>query len=194
MHRFAIPDPGPLGTLAQIRAALRSAEHAVADFFGTLPDDDLYHRLPGRWSPMDDLRHITRTAGGLAWGLHKPKLLLRLRFGRAKRPIASYAELADRGLASLEAGFVAVPGHVPTPEEVVDRASYRADKLQNWAAANADLQDALDGWSDRQIDRIVLPHPALGRLSVREMLYNAHMHHFHHIDVARLRIAERAGS
>jgi hypothetical protein len=194
MSHFAIPDPGPLDTVAQIRAALRSAERAVGAFFGTLSDADLFHRVPGQWSPMDDLRHITRTAGGLARGLEKPKLLLRLRFGRAKAPAASYVELARRGMAALEGGFVAVPAHVPAAEEVVDRASYREDKLHNWAAANADLQAALGGWSDRQIDHIMLPHPALGRLSVREMLYNAHMHHFHHIDVARLRVADRAAS
>lgn len=191
MTHYPIQDPGPLDTLARIRAALRDAENAVTRFFGGLPDDDLFHRPPGGWSPMDDLRHITRTVGGLAWGLEKPKLLLRLRFGRAKGPIASYAELAARGLEVLEAGYVAVPGHVPAPEEVHDRVSYRTEKLANWASANGDLQDALDGWSDRQIDRILLPHPALGRLTVREMLYNAHMHHFHHIDVARRRVAER---
>ena len=189
---YPIHDPGPLDTLAQIRAALRDAEKTVAKYFRELPDDDLFHRPPGRWSPMDDLRHITRTAGGLAWGLEKPKLLLRLRFGRRKRPIASHRELAERGQEVLDAGFVAVPDHVPAPEEIDDRVSYRSAKLANWASANGDLQDALEGWSDRQIDGIMLPHPSLGRLTVREMLYNAHAHHLHHIDVARRRVAERA--
>ena len=42
-------------------------------------------------------------------------------------------------------------------------------------------------WSEKKLDRYQAPHPALGKLTIREMLYFTIFHNVHH---ARL-VAER---
>jgi len=47
---------------------------------------------------------------------------------------------------------------------------------------------ALDGWSERALDRLRLPHPALGKLTVREIVLFTLYHNIHHAtNVARRR-------
>jgi hypothetical protein len=40
---------------------------------------------------------------------------------------------------------------------------------------------ALQGWSEQALDRLRLPHPGLGLLTVREMLLFTLYHNAHHV-------------
>jgi len=48
-------------------------------------------------------------------------------------------------------------------------------------------------WSELQMDRIRLPHPVLGKLSVREMLFFTLYHNQHHLDAAKRRLPRFGG-
>ncbi len=60
--------------------------------------------------------------------------------------------------------------------------------MGHWNQSSDDLLAAMDRWRDSDLDRLRLPHPLLGKLTVREMLYFTLYHNAHH---AR-RIVERA--
>jgi hypothetical protein len=51
----------------------------------------------------------------------------------------------------------------------------------------------MGGWSERQLDRIRLPHPVLGKLSVREMLFFTLYHNQHHIEAVKRRLTRFSG-
>jgi hypothetical protein len=59
-------------------------------------------------------------------------------------------------------------------------------KREETAAA---LHAALGRWGERSLDRLRLPHPALGTLTVREMLLFTLYHNLHHVLV----VARRKG-
>ena len=51
---------------------------------------------------------------------------------------------------------------------------------------DSELVSAAGGWSEGDLDRVRLPHPLLGTLTVREMLLFALYHGLHHVNsVAR---------
>jgi hypothetical protein len=50
------------------------------------------------------------------------------------------------------------------------------------------VQSAFQRWPEPALDRYQLPHPLLGRLTVREMLAFSVYHHAHHLR----RVAERS--
>ncbi len=54
------------------------------------------------------------------------------------------------------------------------------------------LAQGIERWSDAQLDRRCLPHPLLGKLSVREMLFFTLYHNLHHVQVAERRRREAA--
>lgn len=179
-------------TLDEVRAALRAANDEVDRYFSELPADALYRRAAAsEWAPIDDLRHLNRTVGATARGLAMPKIALLLRFGRARRPSLPYDELRARYMSLLRNGLTAPQRYAPPPAEFDDAEAYRARTLARWRDVSGALDRAIRRWSERSADRYVLPHPALGRLTIREMLYFSHGHSLHHIEVARRRV-ERA--
>ncbi|MEO1370066.1 MAG: DinB family protein, partial [Acidobacteriota bacterium] len=68
-------------------------------------------------------------------------------------------------------------------------AEWRAQIMGHFRTAGRQLDAAVAGWSDRQLDTLRLEHPILGAMTVRELLYFTLYHNAHH---AR-RIRERAG-
>ena len=46
------------------------------------------------------------------------------------------------------------------------------------------LTKAMEKWTESQLDAYRLPHPLLGRLTVREMMLFTLIHNQHHVDVA----------
>jgi uncharacterized damage-inducible protein DinB len=53
---------------------------------------------------------------------------------------------------------------------------------------NSRLVAALERWSDRNLDRIQLPHPILGKITAREMVFFTIYHGHHHIAAAKSRL------
>ena len=108
-------------TRDDISAALAAAENEVAAFFTSLSADELSRRVASAWTAFEQLEHLTSAVGAVARGFAAPKLLLRLRFGRAKQPGRSYLELRDDYRARLAAmiwlngGTVASSGRDETP-------------------------------------------------------------------------------
>jgi len=52
--------------------------------------------------------------------------------------------------------------------------------LQRWQKVAAGLDAVLERWDDKRLDRYQLPHPVLGKLTVREMLFFTLYHNKHH--------------
>ena len=59
--------------------------------------------------------------------------------------------------------------------------------IQKWLEVSERLPAALANWNEKALDRHCLPHPVLGKLTVREMLFFTLYHNTHHVnDVERL--------
>lgn len=139
------------------------------------------------WSPAQHLDHLVRSVKPLAQALGMPRLILRLLFGRAEAS-RRLDEVVGVYLGKLEAGAGAGGQFVPAP--VADSSRDAQQKLVfRWLKTGQDLDNALAGWSDADLDRYRLPHPLLGKLTVREMVAWSLYHGHHHW----ARMAERSG-
>ncbi|HUG42340.1 MAG TPA: DinB family protein [Longimicrobiales bacterium] len=184
--------PRAPSTLPDIAARIGEVRDEIGAYVGGLAADDLFHRVPGVWAPIDDLRHLVRVNAALAKGLGLPGWMLRLRFGRPARGAWSYARLTTLYDALLSTGAKAPTAYVPPQGLVADRDAYRARTLERWRGVNEQLLRRVEQLSERGADRAALPHPGLGLLSLREMLFFTIHHDLHHLAVARRRVADRA--
>ncbi len=183
---------GPLDREALGRA-LDEAHAEVTDYFGGLDPDDLFARPADGWAPIDDLRHLRRMGSVILAGLAAPRLLLWWRYGRTRRGSRPYEEVYHEYMAMLSSGFEAPPEFVPPSLRSINREGYRSDLLVRWAGLRGETRLALERWDEAALDRYRLPHPALNRVTIREMLYFMHGHNLHHVQVARRRVeANRA--
>ena len=176
-------------TRDDISAALAAAENEVAAFFTSLSADELSRRVASAWTAFEQLEHLTSAVGAVARGFAAPKLLLRLRFGRAKQPGRSYLELRDDYRARLAAGGRASGAFVPKPVDTTAPIEKRRDDLvERWRRRNGRLRSALSSWNEAQLDKIRLPHPLLGSITAREMLFFAIYHAEHHLVATKSRL------
>jgi hypothetical protein len=168
---------------AELDAALAAAEQEVAAFFAALPGEALLRREGEAWSPAEHLRHLDRSVRAVTRGLEMPRWLLWLRFLPAGAPSRTFSGLRDAYRARLAAGGRATAGFIPVREDVpaAEGDTYRVRLLERWAAANERLRAALARWPERSLDRIRMPHPLLGKITVREMMFFTLYHAHHHI-------------
>ncbi len=162
----------------------RNAIHAAllqhhADFIAcvqAIPSDRRHTSPSGKWSPAQQLDHILRSVAPVQMAMGLPKWFLRLAFGKPNRAARSYDVLVQRYQEKLAAGGRASGRFVPTdtPARSVERMS--AD-LRTVVAA---LTKRVNNWSDQDLDTTLLPHPLLGKLTMREMLYFTIYHVQHH--------------
>ena len=131
-----------------------------------------------RWSPAQQVRHLTRATWPLARALAMPRIALALRFGLALRRRSTYPSIVARYEKLLEerpqAGRFA-PDADDSPDE-----ERRAEIMARFRDAVSRLAAASGGWSEGTLDRIRLPHPLLGKLTMREMLWFTVFHTAHH--------------
>ena len=176
--------------LSEILRALSHVEAEVDAFFGSLAEDEFMLRIGDAWTPAEHLAHLNTSVSAVAHGTSASPWLLRFRFGRSRAPSRSYEAMRQIYRARLAQGAGATGPYVPSRQDMPSGtvAAHRAEILARWRRVNARLREALEGWSERKLDRIRLPHPLLGKLTVREMLFFTLYHNQHHIEAAKRRL------
>jgi hypothetical protein len=166
----------------EILVALESNQDAIVSFFSAQPEAALFTGDPERWGPAHHLAHLAATSQAIARGLRKSELPL-----HPDRHSRGYGELIGVATAALQAAPKATlleRGRAV----VVPPGTSRAELVEAYRTASADLRAAAAVWRDDELDRRALPHPYLGALTVREMLLFCVFHERHHLKSVRTRL------
>ena len=139
--------------------------------------------------PATTSRHLAKSNFPVARALAQPKLVLLVLFGPQRRPSQSFTGMRETYQARLRQGADAgrfAPSAQPQPS---DPNAWRREVLDRWRKSVDLLGKQTAGWNDRQLDRYRIPHPLLGKLSVREMLFFTLYHNAHHLNLVAGRVA-----
>lgn len=167
--------------LPSIRASLRTLNAEIREQLATLSVDEFLAPQGEYWSPAGHLRHLIKSVRPLAGALAKPKLVLWFLFGKAKKASRSHDEIVQVYLDALESGRAQAGKFGPSSRKhEVDDAAFQELVLQRWQKVCSELDAVLERWDEQRLDRYQLPHPVLGKLTVREMLFFTLYHNKHH--------------
>ncbi|HVI46597.1 MAG TPA: DinB family protein [Chitinophaga sp.] len=159
-----------------IRILLNDSFDQFAEFVQSMPDHRFTVTPYGKWSAGQQLHHLIKSSRPVGTALGYPKLLLRY-FGRSKQPSRSYDILVLKYQQLLEKGARStrtyLPGVVYLAQRQVLLQAYHKQKIK--------LLDNLSRWSENDLDSYVLPHPILGKITIRETLYFTAYHNQHHL-------------
>lgn len=158
----------------EIERAWRDVSAQVSSAFAKLSPEEFSASQVG-WSYAQNLDHLNRSAAAVANALALPKLLIRVLFGTESRSRTS-DEVRTKYLAKLDQGSQTGGKFVPTGSQT------QAELLREWERVSRKLLKNLDRWNEQQLDTLRLPHPILGKLTVREMLFFTEFHTRHHLD------------
>jgi hypothetical protein len=150
------------------------------DLVEPMSEADFTFSLNGeKWSAGQQADHLCRSVKPLNKGLGAPEFVLKSMFGKSDHPSASYDELVARYREALASG-----GTAPDPFRPEAVAfEQKGPLIQELRRQLEVLCRNIERFSEDKLDTLVLPHPLLGKLTLREMfyftIYHAEHHHLH---------------
>lgn len=176
-----------LSTKEGLLAALEAGRQEVTAFFGGLPEAVFFAGLGEGWSPAQHLDHLSRANQPVAQALGTPQLALAAFGGAKTRQSRSFEALRDTYRSLLERGGKASGRYLPDL-----KALDQAGLVRAFEAASGEVVQKLGAWPEEKLDRYQLPHPLLGPLTLRELLFFTLYHNAHHLQGVRARLAQGA--
>lgn len=171
----------PVYTKQEIASALEEKVNAFNSFIAVL-DKERFEATPGgKWSAGQNLDHLIRSIKPLQLAYALPKFVLKLLFGKANRPSRSYDELVIKYKTKLAAGGRAAGPFIPP----VISFEQKEILIPRYEKHKQSLIKKIMRQSEEDLDKFILPHPLLGKLTLREMLYFTIHHNEHHLELLR---------
>jgi hypothetical protein len=169
----------------EIINVLKIRHQSFVDYILQLPDGEFLRQFPGKWSAGQQMDHIFRAVRPVTLAFGLPTFLLRMIFGKSNRQGKTYDELVAKYKAKLAAGGVASGRFIPSAIKVSDRL----DLAKSLMLKVGKLCFEVEKYTEEQLDIIILPHPLLGKLTMREMLYFTIYHVEHHLALTKRNLA-----
>lgn len=180
-------EPESAFTAGEIATALRALHADSVQYWSSVPTAAFLAPLGEAWSPADNVRHLTKSVRAVSAGLRLPRWVLWFAFRGARRPSRRYAEIREIYRARLARGASAGRFAPEAQRVIVDPVAERARIMERHAIAVEEMARLVTRWPEQALDRRQLPHPLLGILTVREMLFFTLYHNRHHVDGVRRR-------
>jgi hypothetical protein len=171
--------------IPEIQQKLLENHRRFTDYIHSLPDDVFEISRNGKWAPGQQLDHIRRSVQPLAQGFRLPKWLIKLIFGRSNRPGRTYDELVKKYTQKIQEGGRASVRFIPKVISPV----HKKKLISSLTTDIQSLTRNLTKFSESELENIVLPHPLLGKLTIKEMMYFTIYHAEHHLHLTENNIS-----
>ncbi len=178
-----------LSNRREIIEALEHAHEDAVEYWSGYATPEFFAPMGSRWSAAEHVRHLTRAMSPLLPVLRVPRAALRFAFGAATTPSRSYADMERAYVAVLSNGGTA-GRFAPPPDRHAPDVVRRNAIMDAHSETLRGMTQAMERWSEAQLDAHRLPHPLLGKLTVREMMLFTLLHNQHHVQVAEQRRLE----
>ena len=143
-------------------------------------EDEKWNEGPeGKWTTGQVTLHLLQSIKPLNAALSLPKFVLRYKFGKANREVRDYDTVMKRyqeRLKNAPQGATFGPSRNMKIPKLSDK-QYLLNRLQ---VESKKLQYKTRKMSDKNLDTLILPHPLMGKMPVRELLMWTSYHVEHH--------------
>lgn len=155
----------------------------AATFFKSLsPEKFIARPLPDKWSPAENAEHLVLSVKPLTLAFSLPGFVLRLAFGKPNRPGRTFDQLVEKYKGKLASGGKASGPFIP---KNITADAHAETLIHRFADSYSRFSLKVSRWPEEKLDRYLLPHPLLGKLTLREMLYFTMYHVSHHHNLMR---------
>ncbi|MFN0276041.1 MAG: DinB family protein [Chitinophagales bacterium] len=145
-----------------------------------LPEEIFTTSVHDKWSPHQNLEHIRRSVQPLVLAYKLPKFIIRIVVGKSNRPSRTYDQLVKRYTDRLTVGGRARGRFVPSEKIKISKNEIILQTKKYLQSVSSAVGK---NWSEKDLDTFIFPHPLLGKLTAREMLYFTAYHAQHHKEI-----------
>lgn len=130
--------------------------------------------INGKWSVSQNVEHINITLSKVNDFLLLPKSSIESNFGLSNRESINYKSFVKIYQIALKNGVKATEAYIPDsntpcPELITEGKKTLSDLISN-----------IQNWEESDLDLYNCPHPALGKITIKEVLYFTIYHAQHH--------------
>ena len=165
----------------EVISALNGKVEAFNNYISPLGKEQFEATPNGKWSAGQNLDHLIRAIKPLQPAYSLPKIALRIMFGKTNRPSKTFDELVAKYKAKLAAGGRASGPFIP-PFISFEK---KHQLIKKYTLQKQKLIAKIERQSEKDLDVYILPHPLLGKVTLREMLYFTIHHNEHHLELLK---------
>lgn len=164
----------PISVTKQVENTINLIPSELSHF----DEQAFFNRNGDTWSPAEQVKHLELAVKPLILAFRLPSFVLRLLFGKPNRPGRSYDELLTKYHLKLSEGGKASAPYVP---KVLNTAAEKSTVINDCLTRHHKMLKAANSYNDTNLDKYLLPHPLLGKITLREMLFFTDFHIRHHL-------------
>jgi len=167
----------------QIISALNEKIDGFNSYILSLDQQQFEATPNGKWSAGQNLDHLIRAIKPLQLAYSLPKFALLILFGKTNRPSGTYEELVTKYKTKLAGGGKASGPFIPPTINFEKKENL----IKKYNEQKQKLIARIEKQSEKDLDVYILPHPLLGKVTLREMLYFTIHHNEHHLELLKSR-------
>jgi hypothetical protein len=164
----------------EIISSLQDSAHRAQVWFEALPADQFFTRQGEVWSPSDNVDHMIRAIKPIIKALKLPRVALQTLFGKPDKPSRTYEEICAIYGHEIAQGARAGGSFLPDQATPAQPGEKKAELLAQLSTTIEKLVSVIETWEEDQLDESQLPHPIIGKITVREMLFFTIHHNLRH--------------
>jgi len=165
----------------EIAEKLKANYSNIVDLVDNLDKKEFLNHPKGKWSAGQQTEHLIKSIRPLNLALLLPNFVLKFVLGKAKRPSRTYDELVKKYQSKLHLGKAAPNRYKPKAVSYAEKTAL----LNTLDKQVKTLTERLATYSEEELDKLILPHPLIGKITLREMMYFTIYHAEHHEKLIR---------
>lgn len=155
----------------------------LIDWISNQDDEKWLEGPDGKWTTGQHALHLLQSIKPLNSALSMPKFVLRYKFGKSNRGVRDFETVTNRyqeRLKEAEGRTFGPSQNMKVP--ALSEKQYLLDRLQ---VESKKLQYKTRKISDKNLDTLILPHPLMGKMPIREIIMWTAHHIEHHTDTLK---------
>ncbi len=168
-------------TKEDIKKALTTSFEELNAYIKSIDDSTFKKSLQKKWSMAENIDHLTISNNITAIAFNTPKFILKQTFKTNNRNNLNYDEVVWRYQRSLSEGAKASFPYQPK----LSLLPFRFITEIVWKNSISNLMNAIDNFSEEDLDTYLIPHPLIGKITPRELLFFTFYHVNHHLQTIK---------
>lgn len=153
-----------------------------------IPVEKFFEQPVDKWSIAENIRHLVVSTNASTLAFRLPTIMLKFIAAKANRPSRSYDELVAKYKKKLSEGGKASGKFIPAKFSSMSEEE-KNKLLKKWRVATGKYLSSFDRNPIGEIlDRYAIPHPLLGKITLRELAYFTIYHTQHHLNIIQSRL------
>jgi len=168
-------------TKAEVIKILEQKHQTLYEWLESHPNENWIKGPQGKWNTGEHIVHLIQSENALNKALWLPKLYLKYKFGTNNRANRTYDQIVKKYQDKLadNPGVVANTSKKMPAITLTNKTSY-VSKLEK---EKVNLIKKFSNWDERDLDIYLLPHPLVGRMTIREIVIWTVYHTEHHYKI-----------